>query len=89
MRFTGKIIKVGQYGKIKLPTKLLKEIGYKQHIGLIKFTLNGDKLTIETYKPVCHVTGDSSDDITEVVPGLYLSKKGMEIVFNELNKNHK
>lgn len=86
MKFTGKVIKVSKQGKINIPLSVLKNISFRPKKDQLTFSQEGDKLIIQKKEIVCSVTGKVSDDVTELFPGMFVSREGMILLLKELEK---
>ncbi|MEK5071684.1 hypothetical protein [Sporosarcina sp. FSL K6-1508] len=87
MKHTGKVIRVNQKGKIIIPPHILKQIGIKDKT-TIEFIATENAITFKKRVLTCLVTGITSENVSEILPGIYLSKEGMEVLLKELNNKN-
>ena len=88
MKFTGKVVKVSKQGKINIPMSVLKKISFRPNKDQLTFSQEGESLIIRKKIMVCCVTGKVSDDITELFPGMFISREGMILLLQELKKQN-
>ncbi|MDX1699619.1 MAG: hypothetical protein R3250_03325 [Melioribacteraceae bacterium] len=83
MKFTGKTIRLNKNGKIKLPKSILKLMDIHKESSIEMMPIpNG--LLIQRKMNTCLVTGEKSEEVVEILPGLFLSPKGIELLKKEL-----
>ncbi|MGF2617719.1 AbrB/MazE/SpoVT family DNA-binding domain-containing protein [Rossellomorea vietnamensis] len=88
MKSTGIIRKVDELGRIVIPSELRKtlEIEIKDPLEIF---MDGEKIILQKYKPnmACFITGEVSDDNIKLPDSeLIISRKGAEILIQELHK---
>lgn len=88
MKFTGKVVRVAQQGKIKIPKSILKKISFNPKKDRLGFSQEENYLVIQKKEMVCYITGESSE-VIELLPGMFVSSEGMEILLKELKKHIK
>lgn len=86
MKYTGKFTRVSKTGKIRIPPKILKQIGIDENSTLEFSSNNKKELTIKKRIFTCIVTGETSDQVREILPGIYLSQKGMKQLLDLLKE---
>lgn len=86
MKFTGKVIRIGKNGKIKIPNMILKmaSINKDSEAEILPFEKG---ILIQKHDLICLVTGEQSKHVIEVLPGIPLSPRGMEILLKEIKYN--
>lgn len=82
MRFTGDVIHVSKSGRIPLPKPVRERLNIVPQTELI-VSIENEMLTFRKYEMKCLVTG-STQNVKEVLPGIPLSEKGMEMILEEL-----
>lgn len=87
MRFTGKVVRVSKQGKIKIPSNLFKKINFNSKQDQLIMYQQGENVVIKKKEPVCYVTGKASNQLTELLPGIYVSQEGMEQILREIKDN--
>lgn len=86
MKFTGKIVRVSKQGKINLPKAMFKKISFNPKIHQLSFYQEGENLVIQKKEMVCYITGKVTNDLTELLPGIFISQEGMILLLKELKK---
>ncbi|MGD7021795.1 AbrB/MazE/SpoVT family DNA-binding domain-containing protein [Rossellomorea vietnamensis] len=89
MKSTGIVRKVDELGRIVIPMELRKTLGLKIKDPLEIF-IDGEKMILQKYRPnmACFVTGEISDDNIKLPnSNLIISRKGAEILTQELHKS--
>lgn len=90
MKSIGVVRKVDQLGRIAIPKELRKVL--KIEIGIpIEFYTQDDMIVLKKYSPqkACMITGEVLNENIEYAPGLFLSRKGAEILAKKIeNENN-
>lgn len=84
MKFTGKVVRVSKQGKINIPMSILKKISFNPKKDQLIFSQEGERLVIKKKEMVCYVTGKISNELTELFPGIFISREGMILLLEEL-----
>lgn len=85
MKFTGKVSRIGKDNKIQIPLKVLKKVGISTGSDVV-LRESGNSVIIQKHFLKCLVTG-TTENVTELFPGIYLSPKGMKLLEEEIKKN--
>lgn len=85
MRSTGMIRKVDPLGRIVLPKEIRKVLNINESDPIEIFTEN-EYILLKKYTPqkACVITGEVLKENKEFAPGLFISPKGAEIMFQKL-----
>lgn len=84
MKFTGRVVRVSNQGKIKLPVSLLKKIGFDAKKDELQFSQFNESIIIQKITRVCFVTEMPSENLDEILPGLFISKEGRKLLLKEI-----
>lgn len=90
MKSTGIVRRVDQLGRIVIPKELRKITN--MDIGApVEIFMDGDFINLRRYRTTeaCVVTGETTELNKEFAPGLVLSPKGADILFDRLDKERK
>lgn len=82
MRFSGTVARMNKTGRISLPKLVRKKIDLEPNVE-VTLSIEKDMLVIRKHELKCIVTG-STKDVVEVFPGIPLSRRGMEILLEQL-----
>lgn len=81
------VVRVGKNGRIILPPIVLKLLQLRfdeDGRTYIEFQKHNEKIILAPFKPVCIITNEATDDVVEILPNIFLSRKGMEVLEKEL-----
>ncbi|KMK76544.1 AbrB/MazE/SpoVT family DNA-binding domain-containing protein [Alkalihalobacillus pseudalcaliphilus] len=90
MKSTGIVRKVDELGRIVIPMELRRTLNIHEK-DPIEIYIDGEKIILKKYEAnmTCDVTGEVSDDNEVFLDGkLILSRKGKEILIEQLEKKH-
>lgn len=82
MKFSGFVVRVSSSGRISLPKQVSKLFGIQPSDNVI-FSLMNNLLVIKKEELSCLITG-STKNVIEVLPGVPLSREGIDILMKEL-----
>lgn len=88
MKSTGIVRKVDELGRIVIPRELRRTLGIEIKDPLEVY-IDGEKVILQKYRPnmACFITGEvSNDNILLPDSNLFISRKGAEILTEELHK---
>lgn len=87
LKSTGVVRKVDSLGRIVIPKELRKVLNINENDPIEIFT-DDNFIILKKYMPqkACVVTGDVLKENKEFAPGLYISPKGAEILFEKLSQ---
>lgn len=77
------LVRMNKRGSIKLPLSLLNGLEINENTNL-SFEIVGNEIHISKQQFTCMLTGETSHDVLELYPGVYLSREGMEFLLKEL-----
>lgn len=83
MYYSGFTVRMNRNGRIPLPKEVRQQIGIEPKSEVL-MQLEKDKIMLTKKQIRCLVTG-TTEDIIEVLPGIMLSREGMEFLLKELN----
>lgn len=82
MRFTGDVVHLSKSGRIPLPKSVREKFSIIPQ-SEVMISIENDMLAIRKQELKCLATG-STQGVIEVLPGIPLSEKGMEMIMEEL-----
>lgn len=85
MKFTGFVVRTNQHGRISLPSKVRTLLNLKPSDEVI-FSIKKNTIVLRKRQLHCLIT-DSTENVIEILPGVPLSREGIEILMQEL-KNY-
>ena len=85
MKFTGFVVRINQHGRISLPSEVRRQL-YLKPTDKVTFNIKNNSIVLRKRQLHCLIT-DSTENVKEVLPGVPLSREGIEILMQEL-KNY-
>lgn len=85
MRFTGFVVRMNQHGRISLPSEVRSLLNLSP-TDKVTFSIKKNTIVLRKRQLHCLIT-DTTENVIEVLPGVPLSREGIEILMQEL-KNY-
>jgi len=83
LKYTGQFTRVNKDGAVSIPKHVLSKVGISEKT-TVEFIATNNSISIKKKQLACLITGNTSESVKEVLPGIPLSEEGMQILLKQL-----